>query len=58
MKKILEKLTELKIAEMAANKCSSLSSGESALCNRSMHLRIRSRFSSEGGMIFDYMQNN
>lgn len=41
------------MAEMAASRCSSFSSGESAFCSRSMHLRIRSKLSSEGGMIFD-----
>jgi len=56
LKKIIEKLTELKMADMVANRCSNFSSGESALCNCSMHLRMRSRFFSEGGIIFDYVR--
>ena len=51
------RLTELKIAEKAARRFSSLSKGESAFWRRSMHLRIRSKLGSDGGMIFGCKQN-
>lgn len=46
-------LTELKIIAIAANKFSSLSSGESASCNRVKYVLIVCRACSEGGVILD-----